>query len=134
MSIINPIWFYLIDVLKNLKSCLSAVKIISAIALVIISAFFIDELFLAEDDIEGDGEQIKNIKKTIKKLFIVVIASASLNLFIPNEETFYKMIIAKNVTYENLDKASEVIKDSVDYIFDKMNNKEVENDDWFSFI
>lgn len=33
----------------------------------------------------------------------------------------YTMLVASQVTTENLEVASDVIQDSVDYIFDKMN-------------
>ena len=39
-------------------------------------------------------------------------------LFVPTTETVYKMIIAQNVTNDNLAKALEIIKQSIDYLVD----------------
>lgn len=39
---------------------------------------------------------------------------------IPSKETIYKMLVSKYVTYENIDKATDTIKDGVDYIFEKL--------------
>lgn len=43
--------------------------------------------------------------------------------FLPSEETCYKMMISAQVTEENINKAEDVIKDSVDYIFEKINER-----------
>lgn len=40
--------------------------------------------------------------------------------FIPAKETCYQMMIASQVTDENIQSAEDVIKKSVDYIFEKL--------------
>ncbi len=47
-------------------------------------------------------------------------------IFIPSQETMYKMLVTNYVTYENAEIATDAIKDSVDYIFDKLNLEEKE--------
>lgn len=39
---------------------------------------------------------------------------------IPSKDVMYKMLVSKYVTYENIDKATNTIKDGVNYIFEKL--------------
>ena len=119
MSVINPIWFYIADMVSKLSILLVAATTLLAILLVIL--IVITLAVYGDYDWDERGEVFL---KAIKITAIGTIISGSLCVIIPNDRTIYKMLIAKNVTYENLDKASEVIKDSVDYIFDKVNGKE----------
>ena len=123
MTVINPIWFYIISVVSKLSVVVGAVLIllgISLISLIIVVPGMYDDM---------DLEEQKVIKKVIKTTVIGTVIFGSLYIIIPNDKTIYKMLIAKNVTYENLDKAQEVIKDSVDYIFDKIDGKGDGNND-----
>ena len=43
---------------------------------------------------------------------------------IPKEETFYKMMVAKYATGNNIDIVLEKITEGVDYIFDKIESKD----------
>ena len=45
-------------------------------------------------------------------------------IFIPTEETMYQMLVANYVTDKNIETATDVIKDSVDYIFEKIEEGE----------
>ena len=43
--------------------------------------------------------------------------------FIPSKETCYKMMVASQITDNNIQKAEDTIKNSVDYIFEKINER-----------
>ena len=62
--------------------------------------------------------------KRSKKILIVICISAGVYTVTPSEETMYKMLVAQYVTYENVDKATESIKEGVDYIFKKLNKED----------
>lgn len=62
--------------------------------------------------------------KILKKVLIVLCIVAGVYTVTPSEETMYKMLVAQNVTYENVDKATEAIKDRVDYIFKKLGKED----------
>lgn len=122
--IINPLWFYLIDVVDNLSMVSIILLIISILAFAIISfcavASFID------DTLEEKEKQIclKYLKMTLK----VIIPCATIALFTPNSTTIYKMIIADNITPHNIEVVGNTIEDSIDYIFEKINSLSLEND------
>lgn len=111
MSIISPFWFYLIDVLGNLKD-VSKIIVICTIGLGSILAVV---LF-----VDGWDDNNFVIKKALKITLIILCIATSSNIFIPSEKTMYTMMVANVVTYENVDKAADVISDSVDYVMDKL--------------
>ena len=45
------------------------------------------------------------------------------SILLPSKETCYKMMVASQITDTNIQKAEDVIKDSVDYIFEKINER-----------
>lgn len=54
---------------------------------------------------------------------IEVLNGLKVYIVTPSEETMYKMLVAQYVTYENVDKVTESIKEGVDYIFKKLNKE-----------
>ena len=114
--IINPWMFYLVDCLEGLKM----VCIISVPVLVVVIGF----LTATIDDL-GRGEE-KELKSAIRTRKIVILFSILLLIvipFIPSKETCYKMMVASQITDNNIQKAEDVIKNSVDYIFEKINER-----------
>ena len=94
------------------------VCIISVPVLVIVIGF----LTATIDDLWSDQEKEK--KSAIRTRKIVILFSILLLIvipFIPSKETCYKMMVASQITDTNIQKAEDVIKDSVDYIFEKIN-------------
>ena len=114
--IINPWLFYLVDCLDGLKMlCILAVPV-----LVIVIGF----LTATIDDLWSDREKEK--KSDIRTRTIVILFSILLLVvipFIPSKETCYKMLIASQITDTNIQKAEDTIKNSVDYIFEKINER-----------
>lgn len=108
--IINPWLFYLVDVIGNLKLGCLVIPTLLAFGGVI--------LFLLFENITDE-----QFTKAIKKLLICAVCGITAWMVLPSQETCYKMMVASQVTEENIQKAEDVIKDSVDYIFEKINEK-----------
>ncbi len=110
--IINPWIFYLIDISENITICLF---------LVLIVLFFITLIrWIMSSDFEDDPNYKKKNKRYVIAMCIILATTA----IIPSKETMYTMLVSNYVTYNNIEKASNVIKDSVDYIFDKLEDKQ----------
>lgn len=125
MPIINPWIFYLIDVLNGLKE-VSVVAIFMTIIMLICIGIAI-AWFKSEDSFyhnEDNASTIKALIQVLKKLSIVLCITTSVFVVTPSEETMYKMLVAQYVTYENVDKATESIKEGVDYIFKKLDKED----------
>lgn len=115
--IINPWLFYLVDVIGNFKSACFALLLIIVIGF---GATALIEVGGASDELELDEAKVI---KTLKKMVVASALLMTFDMLIPSKETCYKMMIASQVTEESIQKAEDVIKDSVDYIFEKINEK-----------
>lgn len=115
--IINPSWFYWINVLESAKDFATILLILAVIGLgvlIVIAAVNYelgDKLF--ED---SEWKMYLKIKKLIPKAVIVVLIICAIATFLPSKETLISMMIAKYATKENLGMTVEGIKSAVDYI------------------
>ena len=114
--IINPWMFYLVDCLDGLKTlCILAVPV-----LVIVIGY----LTITIDDLgRGEEKELKSARRTRKIVIIFSILILIVIPFIPSKETCYKMMVASQITDNNIQKAEDTIKNSVDYIFEKINER-----------
>lgn len=103
--IINPWVFYLIDMVDGWKTILQLCG-----GLLWIILFF--SIILPFDDFNGLN------KKLFIKIAIPLTIVASL---IPSSLTIYKMVIADNVTPNNIQIVGDTVEDGIDYIFEKIN-------------
>ena len=115
--IINPWLFYLVDVIGNFKTACLGLLLIIAIGF---GATVLIEVGGAADELELD--EVKVIK-TLKRMVAVAVLLMTLDMLLPSKKTCYQMMIASQVTEENIQKAEDTIKSSVDYIFEKINEK-----------
>lgn len=108
MFIVNPWIFYFAEICEGIK----AVAIIFAIT-AFIYVVCIWGLWKA-----GEIRSFWWDKKT-KIVTIIGIIFMIFAVAIPSQETCYKMIIASQVTAENLDKVEDTIERIADYVADK---------------
>ena len=113
--IINPWLFYIVDVIDNFKS---ACFILILIIVIAFGAIFLIEIGEAADELELD--EVKVIK-TLKRMVVVVVLLITFNMLLPSKKTCYQMMISSQITDNNIQKAEDIIKGSVDYIFEKIN-------------
>lgn len=119
MPIINPWIFYLTELLTYIDTVLSVLIFIIITALIIlIFAYYFDTTCCK------DSYELKITKRWIKRGIIGLIIIVLFAGVIPSKKTIYQMLAANYVTYENVETASDIIKDSVDYIFEKLDEEE----------
>lgn len=94
--VINPWLFYLIDGASDLKWGALSFGLIIGVLLLLLGAFPVDE-------------EEKSAKRKMKTGIAIVIIGAVLFVFLPSSETVMKMVIAKNVTYDAVDAAKDVV-------------------------
>ena len=107
--IINPLWFYLINVSSNLQIVCG---VIACFALVIILISI-----LMYPMLEDMGTEFKGLRT---KLVIIGIVCAFIGILAPSKETCYQMMVASLVTKENIKITAEAGKEAVDYIVDSI--------------
>ena len=129
MPVINPMLFYLVGACGNVLT-------VSVIGLILFgTAAFLAGIWLIFMDKNCDNEY-KEYKRLFKISLIFTIIFVVLSSVVPSSKTVTKMIIAKNVTYERLEKIPEVtndirgaIKKDVIDIINAINKKETGDDD-----
>ena len=111
--IINPWWFYIVDVIGNFKTACLALLLLTVLGF---GATTVIKYGEAEDELDE-----VTVIKSLKKMAIVAALLITFDMFLPSKKTCYQMMIASQITDNNIQKAEDVIKDSVDYIFEKIN-------------
>ena len=119
MQIINPWIFYLINILENIMVTGIVLFVISVVTAIVMGVMVFDPAESVSD------EKKKLFKKMLKRVVIpIVVVCTLLITFIPSEKTMYTMLVSSYVTTDNLETATGVIQDGVDYIFDKLDSDE----------
>lgn len=113
MSIVSPWIFYLINLLSNINNLCFMITFVSSLALLGLI------LYRWWDELDSDDEIWESFIKWRKRTAITLVISILGLTFIPTKETMYQMLVANYVTDKNIETAADVIKDSVDYIFEK---------------
>ena len=101
-------WFYLIDVINSLNDACVIFGIAGSVGSLFIGAFLADD--------EYDDEKVKVLWKKTIKITICFLVLILIAIVLPNEETMYKMMIAKYLAENQLPIEVEHIKEAVDYI------------------
>lgn len=123
---INPIWFYLMNVSTGLKTFLF---VIGGFAMAMSIIMFV--IWLADGCGTLNYKEMDDDEKITFNLFKKIIIASFISLFIgilvPSKETCIEMVIASQVTHENVSATKEEIYEIVDYITDKVNGEESED-------
>jgi hypothetical protein len=121
--VINPMWFYWLGVVDNLNIFFwSMIITLLFIGIVLNTIRAVEYENLSYTEVE-EGKNVVVVKKMFKQWLIVffcILPFVLLIVFTPSKETMIKMTVSKQVTYKNIDKAEEKIKETFDYIVDKV--------------
>ena len=108
--------FYLIGLFGKLSVILLLLLIVGTVIYIFTFINYTDARGYKDDELEHLMKKI--IKRYIINATIILITF----ILIPSRETMYKMLIFKNLTYDNIEKTQQNIKETVDYIFEKIEN------------
>lgn len=116
--IVDPMWFYWISVLDNVKIALSVIAFIVGFALIVTIIVMTAEC----DDLDEFRQAFKKLK--VLQIGIFTACLILTICFTPSSETLIKMEIAKHVTYENTAIAMEKIEEVAKDIIHELHGKE----------
>jgi len=111
--IINPWVFYLLNILENVVSGIVIALFIFGIVLASYAIIWFVELPTSYYD---DEDKYPSPLAIVKKWKIPLIICIVVLVLTPSKETCYKMLIASQVTTENIESAKETVKEVADYI------------------
>lgn len=101
--IVNPVWFYLVDILPRVGAFLGFFGVGLGVTGVII---------LAQDD--------KNNISTFKKFLISGIVVFIVGVLFPSKDACYQMIAAKAITPNNIKIVSDYVSDTAENVSDNL--------------
>lgn len=108
--IINPSWFYWIEVADYTKGIAFGVSLILIIAVIVLA-------ILAKMSADFDEEkEAKCLRKVLLYCLIGLAVSIAATIFVPSKRTLIEMMIARKATYDNVSWTLEQVKEAVDYI------------------
>lgn len=116
---IHPIWFYLMSVSNGIKVFSLAIGIISTIVAIIL-------IISIYDDYPDDEEKKVTMRRRLRLSIIGSIIVIFIGILCPSKETCIEMMVASQVTHENVAATKEEIYDIIDYVHNGMNNTKEE--------
>ena len=105
--IINPSWFYVIDVLSEIDIVSAIFTVAIGLVSAIVTAIYITN---------WDDDDAKRIKPFLMPLWILFAVCVFVCILTPSRDTLIEMMIAKQATYDNAQWTLETLKSAVDYI------------------
>ena len=128
--IINPGWFYWMQVINGLNVAFEIIAGIAVFAAVVLAVLALINYFTGKDyrdcvdkfgkPTDSDWLSFLSMRKVTIIFVIIAMVSLIISIFIPSKETLISMMIAKYATKENLGMTVEGIKSAVDYILNAM--------------
>lgn len=114
--IINPSWFYFIDMASKLFVIVLLVAIVSGFCWAV--GFIMKLLYEGQysDEYIKDDNEYKVFCAIAKYSLPIFIVSLALVILIPTKETIITMMVAKFATYDNAAWTLDSVKAAVDYI------------------
>lgn len=110
--IIDPMWFYWMDVLAGFDFAFT----VSASSISILGLFL--GAYFHNDYINMEKEEKSKVIKWVKIWAVMTSTLILLSILIPSKETMIQMQLAKFGTYENVWDVIKAIQDATDYILE----------------
>jgi uncharacterized protein YacL len=111
----------------NVGNTLQIFLLVVSIVLIILTIIVISIWFTDNSvDIANMNDSEEMIIRTAKKIIVTGSIALFIGLLIPSKETCIEMMIASQVTHENISTTKEEIYKVIDYITDKVNGEEKE--------
>ena len=118
--IINPWFFYFIDIGDSLDTLALTIAVITGIIWVglwIAASVMIDECRTLAENMQN--KYIRFCWKKGKLFMIIMIVTAIIGIAIPSKSAMVEMTVMQQVTPNNIEKGKEIVKSTTDYIFEK---------------
>lgn len=115
--IISPLTIYLI----NLMDPLHAVFIGACIVFLILGILNgIDYLDNKDSSTEKYQKQAQKALGRTRRMAVICVLCMLLAVFVPSKNTIIEMIVAQNITINNINAGEEKVKEAIDYLVEKV--------------
>lgn len=110
--IINPLFIYLASIISTLKIASIFIMTFAGITIIIVGIIYFEEVITE-----------KTGKRILKTTTITLIVSMLICIFVPNEDTCYKMMAASIVTPNNIETVKDETIKTIEEIANILQNK-----------
>jgi hypothetical protein len=115
--IISPLTIYLI----NLMDPLHAVFIGACIVFLVLGILNgIDYLDNKDSSTEKYQKQAQKALGRTRRMAVICVLCMLLAVFVPSKNTIIEMIVAQNITINNINAGEEKVKEAIDYLVEKV--------------
>lgn len=117
--IINPSWFYWLNVVNSMRGFMLAAFIVAIIivgAALILIPWYTDMIRAFPTMCADERKAVRFFTKALKVGIGVCVIAGLFLVFVPSKETLIEMMIAKQATYENTTWTVDALKSAVDYV------------------
>jgi predicted PurR-regulated permease PerM len=115
--IISPLTIYLI----NLMEPLHAVFIGACIVFLVLGILNgIDYLDNKDSSTEKYQKQAQKALGRTRRMAVICVLCMLLAVFVPSKNTIIEMIVAQNITVNNINAGEEKVKEAIDYLVEKV--------------
>lgn len=115
--IISPLTVYLI----NLMEPLHAVFIGACIVFLVLGILTgIDYLDNKDSSTEKYQKQAQKALGRTRRMAVICVLCMLLAVFVPSKNTIIEMIVAQNITINNINAGEEKVKEAIDYLVEKV--------------
>lgn len=115
--IISPLTIYLI----NLMDPLHAVFIGACIVFLVLGILTgIDYLDNKDSSTEKYQKQAQKALGRTRRMAVICVLCMLLAVFVPSKNTIIEMIVAQNITINNINAGEEKVKEAIDYLVEKV--------------
>lgn len=115
--IISPLTVYLI----NLMDPLHAVFIGACIVFLVLGILTgIDYLDNKDSSTEKYQKQAQKALGRTRRMAVICVLCMLLAVFVPSKNTIIEMIVAQNITVNNINAGEEKVKEAIDYLVEKV--------------
>jgi len=110
-SIISPWFFYFLELAETIKNVSFVFAVLSGMFLLVAVIAIIVVNLASEFDKDDEERLIPMWKKMLRRSITPFIIFTFLAIFVPTKNTLIWMVVAKNVTYDNVETAIKAGKD-----------------------
>lgn len=127
--IINPWIMYVIGLANNISCVFKSFIIFLLTTMIVVATIGFIKFVENYDNFDEFLDKYHTAVKWFKKGCVSLIIAGIVMILIPSEKTLYSMVVLENVTPNNIEIAGNTGKDVIDYLFDKIDQMNDEEED-----
>lgn len=115
--IISPLTVYLINLMKPLHAVFIGACIVFLVLGILNGIDYLDN---KDSSTEKYQKQAQKALGGTRRMAVICVLCMLLAVFVPSKNTIIEMIVAQNITINNINAGEEKVKEAIDYLVEKV--------------